>query len=111
VILAIAASKGRITAASEPAVPQGPDLDDADGLTLFADDVYKTLVQNGQTAPLAPENLGDIAGLENAYEAVLERTLGTVEFPDDMSNEELHEYQVMILSELAVGITLECQAI
>jgi hypothetical protein len=56
----------------EEALAITKDLSVAKRHTLFADDVYKTIVQKGFFAPLYPDDLHDITGLENAYQSVVD---------------------------------------
>ena len=94
----------------EDAISTVKDLSAANRHTLFADDVYKTLVLNGRLSPLRPEDLRNITGLENAYQSTIDRVSDSVVNPDKMTDEEKGIFQDRVRSELAARINagIEC---
>lgn len=84
----------------EDALSTVKELSTANGHTPFADDVYKTLVQNGRLDPIHLENLNDILGLENAFKSTVKRLIDSSEFPDEMTDEDQEMFQEIVLSGL-----------
>jgi len=85
----------------EDAVPVIELLMSATNHTPFADDIYQTLVKTGKLNPLTLEDLQDITGLENAFQASAERCYDLSQLPEDLTEEEQHTFYWTVASELA----------
>ena len=81
----------------------------AGGHTAFADDVFNKLIKTGKLEPLTEDNLHNPAGLENAYQAAVEREFGKGPAGEALTPEQRAAVTKAFLSRVNDG--LECYTI